>query len=128
MDEAILGFSNRWYPEALRSAQRLELRTDLCIRLISAPAFIATKLEAFNSRGKADVMTSHDLEDLINVVDGRPELTDEVGATQEDLRRYLAEEFENILRDRNFRNCLPGLLADPDRVSLVMKRLKAMTN
>ncbi len=33
------------------------------IRLISAPAFIATKLEAFYDRGKGDVYISHDLED-----------------------------------------------------------------
>jgi len=40
------------------------------------PLFIATKLEAFRGRGGGDVVTSHDLEDIVMVIDGRPELVE----------------------------------------------------
>lgn len=43
----------------------------------AAPYFCATKLEAFGGRGKNDYLASHDLEDLITVVDGRPELLED---------------------------------------------------
>ncbi len=76
-DESILGFTNRWYAEAIRTATNLELAQGVSINLISAPAFIATKLEAFIGRGQRDIY-SHDLEDILVVVDGRPELVDEM--------------------------------------------------
>ena len=45
-DEEILGFSNRWYREALRTAQSYPLSEELDIRVLTPPYFIATKLEA----------------------------------------------------------------------------------
>ena len=52
IDPAILGFSNRWYPEAARTAIRERLTDRVEIRRIAAPAFIAAKLEAFVRRGR----------------------------------------------------------------------------
>ena len=43
-------------------------------RIVTPPLFIATKLEAFHGRGGDDLFTSHDLEDIIAVVDGRAEI------------------------------------------------------
>lgn len=50
------------------------------VRLVCAVAFVATKLEAFASRGGGDFMSSHDLEDVLNIVDGREELTQKMAA------------------------------------------------
>ena len=52
-DPSLLGFSNRWYPEALRTAHRRDLPSGLPIRIVDPPCFIATKLEAFYGRGEA---------------------------------------------------------------------------
>ena len=78
----ILGFANRWYPLALQTAELVTLPSGRGIRLITAPVFIGTKLEAFKDRGKdadgrPDFLGSHDLEDIINVADRRPELQGE---------------------------------------------------
>jgi len=70
LDEEILGFSNRWYPYALESATEIALEQGLVVRIASSAAFLATKWVAFASRGAADPMSSHDLEDLITVVAG----------------------------------------------------------
>ena len=78
-DASVLGFTNPWYDEAIATAQVVELAGGLRIRLIAAPAFVATKLEAFGTRGRGDLMGSHDLEDIINVLDGRPGIEDEIG-------------------------------------------------
>src|SRR5688572_26192329 len=72
-DEQVLGFSNRWYAPAIAAAQRIRI-ADLDVRVITAVYFLATKLEAFRGRGRNDYKGSHDLEDVIAVVDGRPEL------------------------------------------------------
>jgi len=86
LDENILGFSNRWYRSAMDYAQEHEMEKDLRIRVVTAAYFCATKLEAFKGRGKGDYLSSHDLEDLIGVVDGRSELLDELRAAPEDVR------------------------------------------
>ena len=54
LDEKILGFSNRWYPAALKTADWCALAPSLQIRLVVPPYFVATKLEAFKGRGGAD--------------------------------------------------------------------------
>ena len=48
----ILGFANRWYPHALQTATLVTLPGGTTIKMISAPAFIGTKLEAFKTEVK----------------------------------------------------------------------------
>jgi len=82
----VLGFTNRWYPYAVETAEAVELSVGLNIRLVSAVGFIATKLEAFAGRGAGDFLTSHDIEDVLNIVDGREELMAEMAGAPSDLR------------------------------------------
>lgn len=67
----VLGFLNRWYPDALRTEEQVQLSGRLVIRAIDAPYFLGTKFEAFYGRGRHDYLASHDLEDFVVVVDGR---------------------------------------------------------
>lgn len=127
VDAAVLGFSNRWYPYAVQSAEPVELAEGLTIRLVSAVAFVATKLEAFASRGNGDFITSHDLEDVLSVVDGRAELDGEMAAAPAPLRAAVAATFASLLANPDFANVLPGLIAEPERANLVMKRLASMS-
>jgi predicted nucleotidyltransferase len=129
-DERVLGFSNRWYPLAIASASSVLLPSGMQIRLISAPAFLATKLEAFVTRGKGDVMSSHDFEDIINVIDGRSEIALEVAAAGGELKAYLASRFGEVVRHPNFENTLPGLVVYDaiyeDRIRRVRQCLNAI--
>lgn len=130
-DERILGFSNRWYPSALVSASRLTLPSGRQIRLISAPAFLATKLEAFATRGQGDLMSSHDFEDIVNVIDGRPGIEVEVAAAEAELADYLVTRFGEIARHPDFENTLPGLVVYDelyeDRIRRVRDRINSIT-
>lgn len=101
-DSKLLGFSNRWYTEAVRDASIFELPSRRTIRLVTAPLLVATKLEAFYGRGRGDYMSSHDVEDIISVVDGRRELLAEVEHCNLDLQDYLRVEFEELLGDPSF--------------------------
>lgn len=127
-DSPILGFSNRWYRPALENAQKTHIG-DYEIRVITAPYFIATKLEAFHGRGKGD-FSSHDLEDIVSVIDGRPELLDEIHIAPADLQTYLSDEFRHLLSNRNFLDALAGLLlpdvASQQRAGLVLGRMKKL--
>lgn len=85
------------------------------------------KLEAFASRGENDYMTSHDLEDVLNIVDGRQELVAELAGAPVELRNAVATTFTPLLKSAGFLNVLPGLLAEPERAGLVLARLKEMS-
>lgn len=125
-DPVILGFSNRWYPEAAKTATRVQLTDQVEIRVISAPVFVATKLEAFIGRGGGDFLSSHDVEDVLNIVDGRPSIVDELRTTSDDLQQHVRRQLAALLSQPNLENYLPGLLTDGDRVEIVLSRLKHM--
>ncbi len=124
----ILGFANRWYPMAMQTAREVTLPSGATIRLISAPAFLATKFEAFSDRGRGDLLGSHDLEDIVNVVDGRPELVSEIAETASELRQYLAAQCSTLLAMPGFMNALPGMVFPDEslaeRVKLLALRLE----
>jgi predicted nucleotidyltransferase len=128
LDERILGFSNRWYAAALESPIAKRLLTDLEIRIVTAPLFVATKLEAFKGRGNGDYLESHDLEDLVAVVDGRESLVAEVRAEREELRAYIQNEIGGLLANGRFVDALPGYLfpdaASQARIALVLEHWK----
>ena len=130
MDEHVLGFSNRWYPAAIETAQRFEIAGH-DVRVVTPALFIATKLEAFHGRGNDDVFASHDLEDIIAVVDGRPEIVGDVAAAADDVRGYIGTEIRALLDDRDFIEALGGFLlpdaASQGRRSFVEGRLRSLS-
>ena len=108
--ENILGFANRWYPLCVATAAPLVLPSGELIRVIQAPVFIGTKLEAFHGRGGGDYLFSHDLGDVLSVIDGRESLLAECRQAAPKLRAYLAQQFTALLAERRFLDALPGHL------------------
>jgi hypothetical protein len=131
-EAAVLGFSNRWYPSAIRHAEPFQLGDGSIVQVVTAPHFLATKLEAFKSRGVGRFRESTDIEDIVAVVDGRPELGAEVARAPADLRRYLSQELGTLLGDPLFLDALPGHLpsdsASQGRRPLLLARLRAITS
>lgn len=130
VDPGILGFSNRWYDAVLRGATMMVIGDGVAVRVTDAPSFVATKLEAFLDRGGGDYLSSHDLEDVLSVVDGRPELVEELGKASPALRGFVAQTFARLLADDGFADALPGLVVDGSpatRTPMVLERLRAIT-
>jgi predicted nucleotidyltransferase len=128
-DPEILGFSNRWYDHVMRNAFEVRLAKDVEIRVADAPGFIATKLEAFLDRGAGDYLSSHDLEDVLSIVDGRPELVGELRAADPELRAFVSATFARLLADEGFLNALPGLVLEGSpatRTPIVLQRLREL--
>ena len=125
-----LGFTNRWYVDALAQPQEFELAPDLRIRLVTGPLFLATKFEAFLARGRGDYYASHDLEDIISVVDGRLELSGEIQSAGTEVRAYLAAQFSALLDDDDFLSSLAGQFPRDEisqqRIGIVLPRLRAI--
>lgn len=116
MEKTVLGFANRWYPLAVETAQPFTLPSGKVIKLILAPVFVATKLEAFADRGQGNFLFSHDLGDMIAIVDGRETLLDECKQAAPELKRYLQLKFAELINNSSFRQALSGHLS-PDAAS-----------
>lgn len=110
-DPKILGFSNIWYKATVKNAIKHFLGPELDILLITAPYFLATKIEAFENRGEQDFYGSHDLEDIITLLDGRDSLLNEITASELDLKSYLVKKFKDYQKNTYFINALPGHLS-----------------
>jgi hypothetical protein len=114
VDQHILGFSNRWYPAAIETAERFDIAGH-DVRVVTPALFIATKLEAF----------------IIAVVDGRPEIVGDVATAAADVRSYIGTQIRALLDNRDFIEALAGfLLPDPAsqaRRGLLEGRLRTMS-
>lgn len=110
---SLLGFSNRWYAYAIDSADRIALPDGPIIQIISPVAFVATKLEAFQSPDRehaGDVLASRDLEDVITVLDGVPDFAEAFDEAPLDVRDYIRSALRSLLARAVFVTSLEGLL------------------
>ena len=123
LSKEVLGFTNIWYEPALHHASTLTLPEGPSIRVISAPYFLATKMEAFRGRGKMDFQASHDLEDFVAVIEGRENIVNEIAESPRDVRDYLAQAAKGLLAESRFLDVLPGFVLDDERVPIIGKRL-----
>jgi hypothetical protein len=124
-----LGFSNRWYPDAVAGAWAFKITPNISIRVISGVHFVATKLEAFGDRGKGDFMASHDLEDIIAVVDGRPTIVDEVARVSDSAAAFVRQRLDDLLNEADFTDAIAGHLPGDEgsqrRLPIVLGRLRS---
>jgi predicted nucleotidyltransferase len=121
------GSTNKWYAEVMRTHQQLELPSGKQVRIAAAPEFVATKLEAFHDRGQGDY-SHHDIEDLVNLVDGRMELAQEIKNASPLVREFIRNEFDDLLADIAFIDHIPWHLspdaAGQERREIVIARMR----
>jgi predicted nucleotidyltransferase len=130
LDPTILGFTNRWYSYAIETAAANTLDVGLAIRVVTAPAFLATKWEAFRSRGNDNLLMSHDVEDIITLVAGRPSILAETRNATPEVRAFIAEQTARLLDDPNAEEIIHDALPDarhlPEFLDVVVERLREL--
>lgn len=129
-NERILGFGNQWYAEAAQHAATVQLPSGTKVKVVSLPYFLITKLEAFEGRGRGDFLMSHDIEDIVAVIDGRPGLLNEMEQASPALRTELAARFKKLLETNAFVHAVAGHMptdpASQARVRAVLDTLTAI--
>jgi len=125
-DAKVLGFTNSWYELTAKMPTTTELPSGIQIRHITAPLLIATKIESFYGRGNGNYL-HHDIEDIINLVDGRPELLIEIQEAPSNVREYIEEEIDYFLADKTFVDTIQMHLhptqEEQERRSIILDRL-----
>ena len=100
-NDASIGFTNKWYPDGFANAINHQIDEMLTVKILSAPYYIATKLEAHKSRGNNDGRTSHDFEDIIYILENRATIWKEMNNAGESVKEYLQSEFLILLENPN---------------------------
>ena len=131
-DENILGFSNRWYLRAIKNSVKIELEREFEIQIVTAPFFIGTKLDAFFGRGREDFLASHDMEDIIYLINGRAELIEDIKNSEPDLKEFIITSLKGFLENEFFLEALTGHLlpdqASQGRRSIILERIKKIVD
>lgn len=125
-DAKALGFTNRWYKEAMHSTTAHSLRHGLEVKVVSPVYFLATKFEAFKDRGQGDYF-SHDLEDIVFVLENRSDFIRELMDAPEDVKRYLSVQAKSLMTE-DFLNILPGLMTMSESPKTVLNILRIMAS
>ena len=129
--EEVLGFSNRWYELGIKTAIERTLRSGVTIRAVAPPLVIATKLAAWRGRGHGDILRSLDVHDIVVLINGRPELADELAGQGDELRTYVAQELAALIDEPYFGYVVESAVAGygavaPARATIVRGRLGAI--
>lgn len=128
IDKSVLGFGSSWFQYAYKNAEKMDLPSGKTVLLVKAPEFLACKFSAFAIRGDNDYLMSKDIQDIVSVIDGRPETVDEIKTCQKALKKYLIQELSILSKNRDFGNLLPGVLdrGSQNRVPIIRKRIDSI--
>jgi hypothetical protein len=129
--EEVLGFTNEWYELAIATAVEQTLQSGTVIRAAHPTAIVATKFAAWHGRGGGDALASLDLHDVMALIDGRPELANELADADPRLRAFVVSELA-ALRDEPFFDYLLQSATSAygpvaaDRAELLRERVDAL--
>ena len=129
-DPAVLGYANRWFVEGLASADKFTLPSGTVIQIFQPTYFLATKLEAFAGRGNGDPYHK-DVEDMIILIDGRPELLEEVVQADKDLKAFITEAVQKLMALDGVGYVIESsgsVQANPGRGQIIHRRMKALAS
>jgi len=103
-EDGPIGPANKWFKLGFTDLQ-FSKALDEEIQILPAPCFLATKFEAFKDRGK-DYRTSHDIEDIIYVIDNRINMVSEIENSSVEIIQFLQSEINKIKESGLFEEVL----------------------
>lgn len=130
-DASVLGFSNKWYRAGIASLIAVRVTKSCEWRILSPSFMLAAKCTAFSDRGIGDPGSSSDLEDIVTLLNGRPELASEIAVSEPDCKAYLGGWFAGLLRRPSVMEVisyhLPPHSAGQARLPIVLERMKRIS-
>lgn len=123
-EETPLGPTNSWLKPGFEKAYPVNIG-ELEIKILPVSLFLATKWEAFKSRGN-DPRTSHDFEDIIYIIDNNLEVVEDIRNANKDVQDFL-KEMSNEILNHNSRNEIIECHINPftagERREIVIRKL-----
>jgi len=123
-EDGPLGAANKWYKIGFKDLWRVKIK-DQEISILKAPCYLATKFEAFNNRGK-DYRTSHDMEDIIYILDNRIDIVVEVENSPKEIKVFIQSELNKIVTQSLINEVLEAHihpLVIEQRLPIIMRKI-----
>ncbi|MRN16826.1 hypothetical protein D1000_08395 [Riemerella anatipestifer] len=128
-EDSAFGSTNRWYKIGFEDLWKVNVKGQE-IFILSAPCFLATKFEAFNNRGK-DYRTSHDIEDIIYIIDNRTTIVEEISKCDSRILEFIKSEIQKIidkgLLEELLLTHIHPLIID-ERIEIVKEKINSIMN
>lgn len=128
-EDGPLGPSNRWYKIGFQDLCVVQVK-DQTVNILSAPCYLATKFEAFNNRG-SDYRTSHDIEDVIYILDNRTTIVQEIRNADEEVKDFIISEINTIktkgMLEETLMSHLPPIML-AERLPIVEEKIALILN
>lgn len=128
-DPGILGFTNRWYKDGIKNALPYIVDETLAIKIFSSSYYVASKIEAYRHRGIKDKRLSKDFEDIVYVIENRPELLIEVTNDSASVKHYISAFSKDLLSERDTKEAIGAVMGYaplPQRIDYVRSVLEKL--
>ncbi len=113
--------ANPWFGPGLSTLKQINIE-ELVFQLLSLPYFLASKFSAFEGRSK-DPRSSHDLEDIVYILENHVDLRTALQTKAPDLQAYLYNFLKRLIQDPPLKEALLGNLR-PDRQMESFQRIR----
>jgi len=127
-DESLLGFSNSWYYSGIKNKVEYTLPNGKDIYTFDLGHFLASKVEAFHGRGSDDPRFSHDLEDVVLVLDGTEDVLDKLNSADSEVLKFLKQTAKDFLKNFDIQEAIIGHLSHSagkvDAINKIFESLK----
>lgn len=128
-EDGPLGPTNRWYKIGFENLWTATVKNQE-IRLLSPACYLASKFEAYNNRG-TDIRTSHDMEDIIYVLDNRINIVEEIKKDDNRISSFIKEQLQKIkgqglLEEALVAHIHPIMLTE--RLPIVKEKIRLIIN
>lgn len=127
----ILGFTNPWYADGFSHAVDYTIDEFCIVKIFAPPYFIASKLEAFKTRGinaagVLDGRFSQDFEDILFVLENRSTIWEEMDEAESELKNYLISKFSQLLNNPFAEEWIAGYASygSPDMTYVIIDQLE----
>jgi hypothetical protein len=120
--------TDKWFLPGMKNLIRIQI-DDVTINILHLSYFLATKFNAFHDRNE-DARTSRHFEDIIYVLDNRKNLVSEILNSPDDVKNYLVQEFQEILK-AEYQEAILGHLyyeSQVERYAIIKEKLLGIIN
>lgn len=128
-EDGPLGPANRWYKLGFENLWTARAKQQE-IKILSAPCYLATKFEAFKNRG-SDYRTSHDIEDIIYIIDNRINIVEDIARENELISSFIKERLNEIVKKGLLKEVLMAhihpIMSD-QRIPIVEEKITKILN
>jgi hypothetical protein len=129
--EKVLGMTNSWFKEGMQNKISINLPgSKIDIFIFPVIYFLASKIEAFNERGKKeDIRFSQDLEDIAGILDGRISIENDLKISPNKVKEFLRKNLKDWLKNWDiYSEALAANLAYENKEDRILRIKILLTN